>query len=250
MKKISLFILCLFAALALKADITPEPQISYTFKYFTQAPLAINPAFSEQIQCLDNQCYSSEPLGVYGIQKLTCGGEDCYAVAYRFKPFQKLIISFSDGKVRESAVFQAPKALRNTMQVNVYEDGLEVIPLPYAPAKDNVSISYVIVSCATVLILELLAAAVFLIVAEAPLSILIWVAAANIISVPFNWFVLSQITPNNGIIWAVTYIFELLFIYLINRKKLSFKEAAGLVFVANVASYAIGMMAAYMYASR
>jgi hypothetical protein len=247
MKKISLLILCLFAAITLKADLTPEPQILYRFKYFTGTPLEINPLLSEQIQCSDNQCHNAEPLGVYGIQKLTCTKDDCAAVAYQFKPFQKLVITFADGTVMESPVYAAPKTLKSAMQINVYDDRMEVVDLPYIPQKDALSKTYITASFAAILILETLVALVFLIVAELPLSLLIYAVTANILSAPFNWYILSSITPNNGIIWTTTFVFELLFIYILGRKRITFGETAGMVFVMNVASYSVGMATAYMF---
>ena len=247
MKKTFLTLFCLLAAVSSWADITPRPQIVYTFKYFTDTPLEINPKLTEQIQCGDNQCMNGEPLGVYGIQKLTCDMETCAAVAYKFQPFQKLIVTFADGTSFESPVFEAPASLKTAMQVNVHEDRLEVAPLPHTPKKDAISKSYIIASFASVLVLEVLASLIFLLVGGLPLSILIYAAIANIISIPFNWYVLPHITTNTGVMLIITFIFELLFIHLLNRKKITFMETAGMVFVANVASFAIGMAASYMF---
>lgn len=249
MKKILLCFVSLFIAGALYADIAPKPQIIYNFKYLTNTPLTIDSDSSEQIQCADNQCLNPTPLGIYGIQKFDCDTTECYALAYEFLPFQKLIIKFSDGITRESPVFRTPSELRSAMQVNVKDNALEMVTLPQTPATDKLSKGYMVSSFIITMALELIACTLYLLIGGLPLTILIYIAAANAITIPFNWWVLSNLIPNTGVLWTAAFIFELLFLYLLNTKRLSFKDAFGLVMIANVTSYAVGMMILFALAS-
>lgn len=245
MKKLFLFTLCMFAALTLKADISPEPQISYIFKYSNDEALKIVPQGSEQFQCADTLCSNPEPLGIYGLQKLYCGETECHSISYEFKPFQKLVVEFSDGKTRESQIFNAPSKTRSAMQVNVKEDRLEVIPLAHITPSEKIPAKYIIATFISILILEILAAILFLWAGELPYSILGYVLAANIISIPLNWWVLSNYINNNAVLWTIASFFELLFIYFLNKKKINFKKTAALVLFANVTSFSVSMIVAY-----
>jgi hypothetical protein len=248
MKKFILIAACVFAASYCVADIMPKPQIIYNFEYFTAEPLEINPLVSEQIQCADALCMESAPLGSYGLQKLNCGKKECFATAYEFKPFQKLAVSFNDGQTRYSQVFKTPRSLRSAMQVNVYDDGLEILQ-SYIIPEDRGDKFYVYISLTSVVLLELIAAFIFLKVGELPMKILFSIAAANLISAPLCWWVISSKIPNMAIIWTIVFIFELFFIFLFNRGRISFKEAAGLVLVTNITSFSLGMAISYMFVS-
>jgi hypothetical protein len=248
MKKLILIAACIFTAAYSVADIMPEPQIVYNFKYFTDVPLEINPSASEQIQCEDALCMESAPLGSYGLQKLNCGKEECFASAYEFKPFQKLAVSFNDGKTRYSHIFKAPDSLRSAMQVNVYKDGLEVLKLPFT-SEDRSDKFYVYLSLISAVILELIAAFIFLKVEDLSMKILFSVAEVNLIFMPLGWWVLSKAMHNTAVIWTASFIFELFFIFLLNRGRITLKETAGLVLVANIASFSLGMVISYMFVS-
>ncbi|MBO5011635.1 MAG: hypothetical protein J6C49_04180, partial [Elusimicrobiaceae bacterium] len=80
MKKLLAFILLFCAFSPLWANVSPKPEMEFSFIYNTQAKPLIDPLHSEQIQCADNQCIQSAPLGYYGIQKLYCGSGACISV--------------------------------------------------------------------------------------------------------------------------------------------------------------------------
>ena len=104
MKKLSFLFLLTALFVPAWADVSPKPEMEFSFVYTTEQKPLINPALSEQIQCADNQCLESKPLGHYGIQKLYCSANGCFAVAYEFTDYQKLIITlFPDAQ--NSGVF-------------------------------------------------------------------------------------------------------------------------------------------------
>lgn len=249
MKKLLLILTALFAVSPLFADIAPTPQIIYNFNYLNGTNLTIDPDNSEQIQCADNQCLSAEPLGKYGIQKLYCNSDSCFAFAYAFKPYQKLVIKFSDGKKRETPIFKAPTNLRNAIQINVKDDSMEAIALPQKPAEDGFSRYYMLVSLSVTLALEIVAGIIYLISAGLPLTVLLYLVAANLISIPFTWWILSDIVSNTAVLWTANFLFDLLFVYILGKRKISFRDALGLVFMANVTSYAFGIIITFMLAS-
>lgn len=249
MKKLLLILTAFFAVSPLFADIAPTPQIIYNFNYLNSAPLTIDPDNSEQIQCSDNQCLKAAPLGKYGIQKLYCNPNSCFAFAYEFEPYQKLIIKFSDGKKRETDVFKMPHGLRNAIQINVGEDSLQAIPLPQKPKKDGISNYYMLISLTTTIALEILAGFLYLLSGGLPLTILLYLLGANLLTIPFTWWVLSDVVSNMAFLWTFNFVFELLFIYILAKRKISFMDTAGLVLMANVTSYAFGLLITFMLAS-
>lgn len=249
MKKLLLILTALFVVCPLFAEIAPTPQIIYNFNYLTPSPLTIDPTESEQIQCDDNQCLSQEPLGIYGIQKLYCDTDSCRALSYSFKPYQKLVVKFSDGKKRETNVFKAPSSLRSAVQINVGEDSLDAIILPTKPKTDSAAQHRMISTLIMTIALELAAGLLYLLSGGLPLTILFYLLAANMITIPFTWWILSDMVSNMAFLWGFNFVFELFFVYLLAKKKISFKDAAGLVMMANITSFVFGQMITFMLAS-
>ncbi len=249
MKKLLLILTALFTVCPLFADIAPTPQIIYNFNYQTSSPLNIVPVGSEQIQCEDNQCLDAQPLGIYGIQKLYCTSSYCHAISYSFKPYQKLIVKFSDGKKRETDVFKTPATLRSAVQINVGENSLEAIILPTKPKVDSFSQNHMIASLVIIISLEIAAGLLYLLSGGLPLTILLYLLGANLLTIPFTWWVLSNIVTNMAFLWGFKFIFELFFVYFLAKKKISFKDAAGLVMMANITGFVFGQMITFMLAS-
>ena len=161
MKKwILVVLLCSFLVPAW-ADVSPKPEMEFSFIYETQNKPLIDPAHSEQIQCTDNQCLESKPLGHYGIQKLYCSAGKCFSVAYEYTDYQKLVIAFADGSVRESNIFLAPRKLRARFNVHVFDNALTVEPTDLVPDASGWTRLDAWISLLIILVLELLAAAAY-----------------------------------------------------------------------------------------
>ncbi|MDR0953293.1 MAG: hypothetical protein LBM71_03790 [Elusimicrobiota bacterium] len=249
MKKLFFILAAFFITMPLWADIAPQPQITYKFNFVDTAPVDIDPAKSEEFQCADTTCLTPVPLGKYGMQKLTCAKDYCYSVLYQFEPFQKLIIGFTDGSVKETQVFTSPSKIRNTVQINVGKNGLTATVLPDTKAQDHLPKSYTLTAFSITMILELLTAFIYLFIGGLSLSVLFYVAAANLITIPVNWFILSNYLPNQALLWVAAFVFELLFIYFLNKKRLTFKDSFGLTLTVNITSFALGMMLMYLLAT-
>ncbi len=243
-----LFTLTAIMAMSLSAfaDIAPAEQISYTFLFDGIAPIKIVPEQSEQLQCQDNQCLEPKPLGKFGIQSLNCDEVSCYAVSYDFGPYQKLIVKFEDGTVRESEVFKKPDGRKNAMIVTVTPDTLKVEKEEVALAPEHLTKSYIISALLFVFLSEVLTAALFVFMSKLPISILLCFTGINLFTIPLNWWVLSNYIQKDGILWCAAFLAEFLLLYLFFGKRRLGKEIFGLTLFANVAGYSFGLVLSFL----
>ncbi len=248
MKKLFLSLFLLLPLSAAQADVSPKPEMEFSFVYNTVQKPAIDPLHSEQIQCTDNQCLESKPLGHYGIQKLYCGAEDCFSVAYEYTDFQKLIIAFADGTQRESNIFPTTHKLRARYKVQVNKDALIVEPTDVVPDLGAWARTDALFSLLLVLLLELVAAAAYLIYTQKSFTILWSVAVANILTMAVSWVFLAWYASDTAFLWVFYVVAEALIIRLMSPKKLSFKDAFFLSTAMNVTSYSIGMILSFWLA--
>ncbi len=248
MKKLILSAVLVFAAAALWADVSPKPEMQFSFIYNTQTHPRIAPDASEQIQCQDNQCMEPKPLGTYGLQKLYCSAEKCFSIAYGYAPYQKLIIGFEDGSKKESQIFKTPSALRSSFDVYVEKDGLTVALSPEQKPYSNITRKDAWASLLIILILELAAAWASISYMHKPLRILYAVAAANVLSMFATWFFLAGYIRETAFLWIFCLLFESVFIWLFNRKYLTLTNSFNLSLAMNVTSYSLGMMISFWIA--
>lgn len=243
-----LFTLIAFMAMSLSAhaDIAPAEQISYTFHFDGIAPVKIAANQSEQLQCQDNQCLDPKPLGKFGIQALNCDEVSCYAVSYDFSPYQKLIVKFEDGTLRESEVFPKPAGRKNAMRVTVTPDALKVEREEVPLAPDHLTKGYIISALLFVFLSEVLTAALFVFMSKLPLGILFCFSGINLFTIPLNWWLLSNYTQKDGILWGAAFLVEFLLLYLFFSKRRLGKEIFGLTLFANVAGYSFGMLLSFL----
>lgn len=248
MKKLLLLPLffCLFSPLW--ADVSPKPEMEFSFIYNTPSKPPIDPLHSEQIQCEDNQCFDSKPLGVYGLQKLYCSASECFSIAYEYDNYQKLIISFADGTKRESNIFASPDTLRSRFNVYVNEDNLKVEPSSAAPATGSWVRRDAWVSLIIILVLELLAAAAYLSYTQKSFTILYSVATANLLTTAVSWLFLARYFKETAILWIFCVLAEALIIRLMNRKRISLYDSFMLSITMNVTSYSLGIMVSFVLA--
>ena len=248
MKKLLVLTLffCLFSPLW--ADVSPKPEMEFSFIYNTAEKPAIDPLHSEQIQCRDNQCIESNPLGVYGLQKLYCQADGCFSIAYNYDNYQKLIISFADGTTRESNVFAAPDTLRAWFNVYVDDEGLTVAPSAEKAGSRAWARRDAWVSLGLILVLELLAAAAYLSYRKKSFTILYSVGLANLITTSLSWLFLVRYVKETAFLWLFCLLAETLIIRLMNPRKISLNDSFMLSLTANVTSYSLGMIISFMLA--
>lgn len=115
-----LLIQFLIPAQIARADTGPKPTMEFTF---SGEPVTITSG--TLYECDQPDCSDAAPLGEFGPQRLTCGTDNCSALAYGFSTYHKLRIEFSDGKTRESNVFQTA-GFNSVYTVTVQPDDLLV----------------------------------------------------------------------------------------------------------------------------
>ena len=248
MKKILFFILLAYAVTPLWAGIAPKPEMDFTLIYQTANKPVLVADTSEQIQCEDNQCLQSDPLGQYGIQKLYCKTNSCFSIAYQYSPFQQLVLDFSDGKKRASNVFRTPNKLRNSFTVLVRDNDLRV-ELSARPQNFNALLrADAWMSLIIILLLEMIAAWAYLKYTRKSFCVLYSVLLVNLISMPLSWQILSDFVTEVWFIWFFCLVFEAFAIWLLNRKRITARDSFELSFAINVTSYSVGMILSFLIA--
>ncbi|MCQ2411265.1 MAG: hypothetical protein MJ053_07460 [Elusimicrobiaceae bacterium] len=248
MKKIFLLFVLVCPFIPVWADVSPKPEMEFSFIYNTDKKPLINPTYSEQIQCSDNQCLESKPLGHYGLQKLYCSSGSCLAVAYEFADYQKLVIAFEDGTRRTSNIFPSAHKLRSRFNVYVNEDSLWVEPSDVIPNLGVWARTDALFSLLIILILELLAAIAYLIYTQKSFTILYSVAVANVVTTGLSWVLLLWYSSDTALLWLFATLAETLLIRVMNLKKISLKDSFVLSVAMNVTSYSIGMIVSFWLA--
>ena len=248
MKKIFLLLLVIVSFIPAWADVSPKPEMEFSFIYNVSNKPLINASLSEQIQCADNQCLESKPLGHYGLQKLYCSAASCFSVAYEFTDYQKLIIAFEDGSKRESNIFPASRKLRSRYNVYIHANNLVVEPTDIVPDLGAWARTDALFSLVIILLLELIAAAAYVIYTRKSFTILFSVAVANVVTTLLVWTVLSWYASDTGLLWIFNVLAETLIIRLMNLKKIKLRESFVLSIAMNVTSYSIGMILSFWLA--
>jgi hypothetical protein len=107
---IRLFLLLLILQMLLPAQIAladtgPKPKMEFTFKQ-EQDLLPMSITSGTMYECDQADCSDASPLEELGPQGFRCDAENCSATAYGFARYHQIEIQFSDGKTRESNIFQ------------------------------------------------------------------------------------------------------------------------------------------------
>lgn len=145
------------AQTVLAADIGPKPSMEFEFiQDLPNGEISITSGILYECQQAD--CSDAAPLGELGPQRFTCEESYCNAIAYGFAPYHRIEIQFSDGKTRQSNIFETV-AFDSSYRVTVNADDLSVEAISGSPAPSpepfqdeshsapNVFIGMIIVSC-------------------------------------------------------------------------------------------------------
>lgn len=248
MKKILLVLAIFLGSLPIRAEVSPLPEIQFNFIYNTEQKPLINPRASEFIGCKDRLCVQTEPLGIYGSQRMDCGPGTCTATAYEFEPFARLIISFEDGSTRMSNIFALSNELIHKFNVYVNQDMLTIEPVDTPASESLWSRPQAWGALALILVLELLCAAAFILYTKKRFTILYGVAIANVITAVVTWSFLVHYVAQSALWWLFGVVLEAILIHIINRKDISLKDASMLSIMTNVTSYTLGMIISFIIA--
>ena len=105
-KLLLLFLILTFLpARAALADTGPKPTMDFEFKQEGSGePLRITSGIL--YECDQSDCRDASALEELGPQRFTCAVNTCSALAYGFSQYHRLEIQFSDGRTRQSNIFE------------------------------------------------------------------------------------------------------------------------------------------------
>jgi hypothetical protein len=216
---------------------------------------------STLMECQNTDCTLMKPLATgimpggfciddYGAPDVDHG---CFYASFSLNhsAYYKIILNYSD-KVRESNVFQSP-SLNGRFILIVRSSDLIIENFESNPFSLYESLAGpFIFSLLITIITELIVGYVFVYKIKNYKRILISLVIANFISLPIVWFLMynEQMTTTEGILVYFTLllsevfamIFEASFIYLINKKSISFKRTLIMSIVMNIASFLLGVI--------
>jgi len=222
---------------------------------------------STLMECQDKDCTVMNPLAT-GIMP---GGfcEDVYngpnvwrncfyaSFTLNHSAYYKVILSYSD-KIKESNAFQSPSK-DGGFNIIVRDSDLLVENNPSARSMNENNLPQFdtipfIISLTITIILELLVGYAFVRKIKNYKRIIISIVIANLISVPIVWLVMTYAEVSLQTISlilseAFAMIFETFFIYLINRKLISFKRTLIMSITMNLVSFLIGSFMLALVAS-
>ncbi len=128
---LSILISLSFPADMVFADIGPKPTMEFEFKQ--ELPEQVTIISWILYECDQSDCSDAAPLEELGPQRLYCEAESCSATAYGFAAYHRLEIQFSDGKTRESNIFETIDFNSNYL-VTINADNLTVEAISGSPA--------------------------------------------------------------------------------------------------------------------
>jgi hypothetical protein len=239
------------AAPAARADHGPKPSQEFKFVYQTAQPVPI--WGGQLLDCADAGCAATKPVQNRPAAYFLCSTDSCNATsATGYADYQKLIIRFAD-KTRESAPFthRDNGDFRNAFVVTVRDNDLLVAE--EASVYAFVSPFQVLLffpALIFTLVVELAVAAIYLKATQRlNRRILLWIVAANILSVPVVWFVLPLLHRSWGLDAPMiivlselfAFVFEAGFLYLTNRDLLTARHVLILSLLMNAGSFFLGL---------
>ena len=114
------------------ADTGPKPTMEFQFKQQVLAEL-VTIVSGILYECQQSDCGDAQPLEEVGPQGFSCSMDSCSAMAYVFAPYHRIEIEFSDGKRRQSNIFETA-GFESRYVITVNPDDLSVESLPSLPA--------------------------------------------------------------------------------------------------------------------
>ena len=107
--RLFVFFLALFVFLspqAAFADTGPKPSMDFQFQQEMTGEVPVTIISGILYECDQSDCSDAAPIEEVGPQGFRCEVNSCSAVAYGFAPYHRIAIEFSDGKTRQSNIFE------------------------------------------------------------------------------------------------------------------------------------------------
>jgi hypothetical protein len=118
------FLQLLVPARVVEADTGPKPTMEFAF-HEAAATWPVTIVSGILYECDRSDCSDAKPLVEGGPQGFRCTADGCDALAYGFAPYHRIEIEFSDGKTRQSNIFQTA-GFESRYKVTVNPDDLLV----------------------------------------------------------------------------------------------------------------------------
>lgn len=148
-------VVILIPAQAVFADTGPKPGMEFTFEQEPSGePLTIVSGIL--YECEQADCSDAAPLEELGPQRFWCDILSCGAIAYGFSQYHRLEIKFSDGKTRQSNIFETV-GFDSTYAVSVRPEDL-LVDAQFSPVSSFPRMGVIVLLCACVLVSGLLVA--------------------------------------------------------------------------------------------
>lgn len=101
-----LSLLALLPSQTARADTGPKPTMDFQFSQEMTGEPPVTIRSGTLYECEQRDCSDAAPIEEAGPQGFHCAVNSCSAVAYGFAPYHRIAIEFSDGKTRQSNVFE------------------------------------------------------------------------------------------------------------------------------------------------
>jgi len=111
---------------SVSADVGPKPQMHFYFKQGFEGQ-SITITNGVLYECDQPDCGDAQPLEELGPQGFQCDEISCYALAYGFSDYHQLEIKFTDGKTRQSNIFETA-GFNAVYDVTIQQNDLVVKP--------------------------------------------------------------------------------------------------------------------------
>jgi hypothetical protein len=165
LKKILILIVFLQVLLPTRvamADLGPKPTMDFIFtQEFSGDQVTITSGIL--LKCEQPDCSDGQPLEKLGPQEFSCEGYSCHALAYGFSTYHRLKIQFSDGRTRQSNVFET-STFSGNYTVTVRQDDLFVKTQDKVSSNPFLSWTYLLLCAGCLLTVIILVVGVILIV--------------------------------------------------------------------------------------
>ena len=142
------------------ADTGPKPTMDFQFTQAFSGDL-VSITGGTLFECEQADCSDAEPLIEGGPQRLNCEANSCHALAYGFAPYHRLELQFSDGKTRQSNIFETA-GFKSTYNVTIQQDDL-LVESQFDPMGVFSPFTYYIFYCVSCLLLLVLIAIITII---------------------------------------------------------------------------------------
>jgi hypothetical protein len=232
----AMFLLLSLTSSPARADAGPKPGMDFAFEFDGDASDIIT---GEMYECNKADCSDAVLLEELGPQGFRCTTTTCDSIAYGFADYHKIRITFSDGRVLESNVFEK-KAFNAVYTVTVTDRSLEVKE-KWKPFGFCFCGSALLLT----LVLETLVGGIYFNLFGLPKAMLGWVPLVSLVTLPAVWYVFPLLPLPDFWVTSISEGFafsaEAGLLFLAFRGGVSVKHILGLTFLMNLFSFLAGL---------